>query len=97
MDRYDGLPVSGAGIAGALATIARLRIAIARALLKKPKNLIFDEAASHPDKESANAIGATINALRGKVTIVLDAHWLPLVLDGVESFHLAPNRLAGHG
>ena len=53
------------------------RIAIARALLKRPKILIFDEATSNLDEDTANAFGETINALKGKVTIVLIAHRLP--------------------
>ena len=53
------------------------RIAIARALLKRPPILIFDEATSNLDDETANAFAETVNQLRGKVTILLVTHKLP--------------------
>ena len=70
----------GAGLSGG----QKQRIAIARALLKRPKILIFDEATSNLDEETANAFGQTINALRGKVTIVLIAHRLPASLQDLK-------------
>lgn len=63
----------GAGLSGG----QRQRIAIARALLKRPKVLLFDEATSSLDEETAEAVGRTIEALRGEVTIVMIAHALP--------------------
>jgi subfamily B ATP-binding cassette protein HlyB/CyaB len=75
----------GAGLSGG----QKQRIAIARALLKRPLILIFDEATSNLDDEAANAIGGTINQLRGKVTILLIAHKLPTSVEVVETFNLA--------
>jgi subfamily B ATP-binding cassette protein HlyB/CyaB len=63
----------GAGLSGG----QRQRIAIARALLKGPKILIFDEATSSLDPLTADQIGRTINALKGRVTILFIAHALP--------------------
>jgi subfamily B ATP-binding cassette protein MsbA len=57
------------------------RIAIARALLKRPPILIFDEATSNLDDETANAFGETINQLRGRATILMIAHKLPPSVD----------------
>jgi subfamily B ATP-binding cassette protein HlyB/CyaB len=63
----------GAGLSGG----QRQRIAIARALLKHPKILIFDEATSALDGTTTEHITRTINALRGKVTMLVIAHGLP--------------------
>ena len=60
----------GAGLSGG----QRQRLAIARALLKRPRVLLFDEATSNLDLPTAESIAATINALRGKVTIVVITH-----------------------
>lgn len=63
----------GSGLSGG----QRQRLAIARALLKRPKILIFDEATSNLDAETAEHFAATINQLRGKVTMLFIAHGLP--------------------
>ena len=71
----------GAGLSGG----QKQRIAIARALLKRPKLLIFDEATSSLDAETAEHFAQTINQLRGKVGTRFIAHQLPkaLVVDDV--------------
>jgi len=52
----------------------RQRIALARALLRKPRLLILDEATSALDWENQMLIARSIEALRGKMTIVTIAH-----------------------
>jgi ATP-binding cassette, subfamily B, bacterial HlyB/CyaB len=72
----------GAGLSGG----QKQRLAIARALLKRPKVLIFDEATSALDAQTANAFANTINALRGKVSMLFVTHALPQVLIVDETF-----------
>lgn len=74
----------GTGLSGG----QRQRIAIARALLKKPKVLVFDEAASSLDQHTAEHFAKTINKLKGKATILFITHQIPrgLQVDDVFSF-----------
>ncbi|KVP16873.1 peptidase domain-containing ABC transporter [Burkholderia ubonensis] len=66
----------GVGLSGG----QRQRIGIARALLKRPVVLIFDEATSGLDDASSEHIGQTVNYLRGKVTVLFVAHKVPTCL-----------------
>lgn len=61
------------------------RVAIARALLKRPKILIFDEAVSNLDQQTAEHFARTINKLKGKVTMLFITHQIPrgLMVDEV--------------
>ena len=52
------------------------RLGLARALYTKPGLLIMDEATSALDAESEAEIQKALNAMRGKVTVVLIAHRL---------------------
>lgn len=74
----------GTGLSGG----QRQRLAIARALLKKPKVLIFDEAVSSLDQQTAEHFARTINKLKGKVTMLFITHQIPrgLQVDDVFSF-----------
>jgi len=71
----------GTGLSGG----QRQRIAIARALLKRPKILIFDEAVSNLDQQTAEQFAKTINKLKGKVTMIFITHQVPrgLMVDEV--------------
>lgn len=50
------------------------KIAIARALVRKPKLLIFDEVTNHLDIESQKLILNIITSLKGKVTMLFVSH-----------------------
>ena len=52
----------------------RQRIALARALLRKPTLLLLDEATSSVDSESERRIQQAVNKIRGGLTIVVIAH-----------------------
>jgi ATP-binding cassette, subfamily B, bacterial HlyB/CyaB len=84
----------GVGLSGG----QRQRIAIARALLKEPSVLIFDEATSNLDQATAESFAQTINQLKGKVTMVFIAHQMPrgLLVDEVIQFgpHIAAKASA---
>jgi subfamily B ATP-binding cassette protein HlyB/CyaB len=83
----------GVGLSGG----QRQRIAIARALLKRPKVLIFDEATSNLDAQTAETFAQTINQLKGKVTMLFIAHNLPrgLQVDEVIQFGTPPTAKGG--
>ena len=71
----------GVGLSGG----QRQRIAIARALLKHPKVLLFDEAVSNLDHVTAAHFAKSINRLKGKVTMIFITHQIPkgLAVDAV--------------
>lgn len=78
----------GVGLSGG----QRQRLAIARALLKRPKVLIFDEAVSSLDQQTAEHFAQTINRLKGNVTMLFITHQIPkgLLVDEVFSFSARP-------
>jgi subfamily B ATP-binding cassette protein HlyB/CyaB len=63
----------GVGLSGG----QRQRLSIARALLKRPRILIFDEATNGLDSATAEQFARTINQFRGRITMLFIAHQLP--------------------
>ena len=88
-----GLGEHGVGLSGG----QRQRLAIARALLKRPKVLIFDEATSGLDPETAEQFAQTVNRLKGRATLLFIAHQLPRGLQVDAHFDLGrmPQEAAG--
>src|SRR5438477_9591577 len=78
----------GVGLSGG----QKQRLAIARAVLKRPRILIFDEAASNLDAQTAERFAQTVNQLKGKVTILFIAHQLPRGLQVDEVFSLSSEK-----
>lgn len=85
----------GSGLSGG----QRQRMSIARALLRAPKILLFDEATSHLDRETAEQFANTVNRLRGGHTILFIAHHVPkgLVIDRDIFLGASDVRAPGHG
>jgi ATP-binding cassette, subfamily B, bacterial HlyB/CyaB len=71
-----------------LSTGQKQRIAIARALLKRPPVLIFDEATTSLDQPTAEHFCTTINQLKGRATILFITHALPKTLQVDEIVHI---------
>ena len=59
---------------GRLSGGQRQRLAIARALIHRPSLLILDEATSNLDRESEGAVIATVNQLKGQLTMLAVSH-----------------------
>ena len=83
----------GVGLSGG----QKQRLAIARALLKQPKILIFDEATSSLDAATAEHFAATINQLKGKVTMLFITHALPKNLQVDEVVRIGAGALSAVG
>ena len=75
----------------------RQRVGIARALVTKPKVIIFDEATSSLDGISENLIGESINTLKGEMCVITIAHRLSTVISADEVYYLEEGRLICSG
>lgn len=73
------------------------RIAIARALLRKSKIILFDEATSSLDNESQYYIKKAINEISRDHTIVIIAHRLSTIIEADEIIVLNEGKIAGRG
>lgn len=68
------LNMRGTDIEGGLSGGQIQRIAIARALYRKPKILIMDEPTSALDSETEHNIMTSINKISGKLTLIIVSH-----------------------
>lgn len=75
----------------------RQRICIARAIVKDPKILIFDEATSAVDNETETAIQKSLLSLKHSRTMIVIAHRLSTVRFADKIYVLSENGIAEEG
>ena len=75
----------------------RQRLFIARELFRRPNLLILDEATSALDSESERAIQASIDALKGQLTVVIIAHRLSTLRNVDRVYVFDQGRLVEEG
>ncbi|MCX7880118.1 MAG: ABC transporter ATP-binding protein/permease [Ignavibacteria bacterium] len=75
----------------------RQRIAIARALVRNPKILIFDEATSSLDTESEKVVQEAINQSLKDKTAIIVAHRLSTIIDSDEILVFDDGRIVEKG
>ena len=72
----------------------RQRLAIARALVHKPRLLILDEATSNLDAEAQAAVVETVKHLKGSLAILAVSHQDLLIEAADRIYRLAGGRIA---
>lgn len=93
-DRYETMIGDrGANLSGG----QRQRIAIARALLKDPDLFLFDEATSHLDTITEQAIQGSLRSRLAGKTVIVVAHRLSTVKDADCIYLLEDGRVAEEG
>lgn len=75
----------------------RQRLSIARALYHRPDVLVFDEATSALDPGTEAALAESLDALKGRTTLIVIAHRLSTVRRADRIFVLHEGRLAAAG
>ena len=75
----------------------RQRLAIARALLKESKIILFDESTSSLDNLSQNQIKQSIDNIKGKSTVVIVAHRLSTIKNVDTIFFLDNGEIVDSG
>ena len=75
----------------------RQRLGIARALLTKPKIVIFDEATSALDAETENRVSESILKLTGDCTVIFIAHRLSVVRSADMIYYIDKGKVVNQG
>jgi ABC-type multidrug transport system fused ATPase/permease subunit len=75
----------------------RQRLGIARALLTKPKIVIFDEATSALDAETENRVSESILKLTGECTVIFIAHRLSVVRSADKIYYIDKGKIVSQG
>jgi ATP-binding cassette subfamily C protein len=75
----------------------RQRLALARALLRRPTFLALDEATASLDDQTAAAVSTAVDRLRGQTTVLVVAHRLSAVAHADHVLLLEAGRIAAAG
>jgi len=75
----------------------RQRIGLARALYRRPRVLVLDEATSSLDNATEHEIAQTLHGLRGSMTIILVAHRLSTVREADRVVFMSGGGIATEG
>ncbi len=73
----------------------RARVALARALIREAPLLVLDEPTAHLDPVAEAAVMATLDGLRGRVTVISVAHRTALAARADRVIRLEAGRIAG--
>ena len=73
------------------------RLVIAQALLREPHLMIFDEATSSLDRETEQAVLASINRIAGQITVLLISHKPDAVMKADRVIVMDDGRVAAAG
>ncbi|TWI54263.1 ATP-binding cassette subfamily B protein/ATP-binding cassette subfamily C protein/ATP-binding cassette subfamily B multidrug efflux pump [Pseudomonas duriflava] len=80
-----------------LSTGERQLLALARALLRKPKVLLLDEATASIDSETETLLQEALHDLRGRVTMIVVAHRLSTIREADRILVLRQGRIVEDG
>lgn len=93
-NKYDSvIGENGVNLSGG----QKQRIAIARALLKKSRIILFDEATSSLDNESQFYIKKAIDTIAEDCTVVLIAHRLSTIIEADVIYVMDKGKIVGQG
>lgn len=75
----------------------RQRIGIARALYTNPKLIVLDEVTSALDSDTENAFTDALNAIKGKITVIMIAHRLSSVIQADRIYYMESGKIVASG